>query len=286
MKFKESSAMILILIAILGVYFVSAAEPAYVHIVSVTNQNDGLHIYANITKDEAGTTLLSDYGLSPKYTTLSSIGQPSSAGSAYTQNGTIEFVILNCHTYNYNSITVSFDDYYPGNYYSVNDTWNNNMSDGPNINATPTVNNESVVIQWQVGIPIFVNDSDIGGTNTTVNVTVTNDDNGTNTSAIENITFNDNETTNDTSKINSNGTKNGTTILNLPPGNYTGQVIVTGNSNEDRKGSSSDKFNFTIKGHKIANDGVPLEKTGLPTYSLIGLLLSILLFFQYRIRNK
>jgi hypothetical protein len=284
MRFKESSAMILILISILGVYFVSAAAPGYVHIVSVTDQSDGLHIIANIT-DENGTLITE--GLQAKYTTTSSVDQPSSSGSIYTTNGTVEFVILNCHTYNYHSITVSFDDYYPANYYPMPDTWINNMVDGPNINATPTVNNSSVVINWSVDIPVFVNDS--GSTNTTVNVTVTND-NGTNTSSIGNITFNSNETTNDSANINSNGTKNGTTTINLPPGNYTGQVIVTGNDKDHRKSSSSNKFDFTIPGSTPLDGStpydIPLKKTGLPTYSLISLLLSILLFFQYRIRNK
>jgi hypothetical protein len=58
MKFKESLTTIIILIAILTVFFVGASTPAYVHIMSVTDTPDGLLIQANITSDPNGTTLL------------------------------------------------------------------------------------------------------------------------------------------------------------------------------------------------------------------------------------
>jgi hypothetical protein len=221
-----------------------------------------------------------------KYNTNSSIGQPSSAGSNYTTTGYVNFTIANRHTYDFNSITVSFDDYYPGNYTAVSDTWINNMPPGPNINVTTTPDTGMILIQWAVDTPIYVNNSTgSGDTNTSYDVQIKNNDTGKDINVGGNITFNSSQTTNDSSKINSNGTKNGTVTLPLPDGNYTGQFIVNGNANDGRKGSSSNKFSFTVGGGS-KGASIPLEKTGLPTYGLIGILSTILLFFQIRIRNK
>ncbi|MDR2545491.1 MAG: hypothetical protein LBD03_08185 [Methanobrevibacter sp.] len=288
MKIKESLTIILILIAILTVFFVGAATPAYVHIMSVTDTPDGLLIQANITLDQDGTTLLpSGYGIQAKYNTNSSIGQPSSAGSNYTTTGYVNFTIANRHTYDYNSITVSFDDYYPGNYTAVPDTWINNMPSGPNIDVTTTPDTGMIIIKWDVGTPIFVNNSTgSGDTNISYNVQIENNDTGNDINVGGDITFNSNQTTDDPSKINSDGSKNGTVAIPLPDGNYTGQFVVPGNADDGRKGSSSNKFSFTVGGSSEKSAGIPLEKTGLPTYGLMGILLTILLFFQSRIKNK
>lgn len=283
MKFKESIAVILILTAILSVCFVTAATTAYVHIINVTDTPSGLVINANITTDENGTALIpSGYGIQAKYMTVSSTGQPSSAGSAYTTNGIVQFLIANRHTYDYDSITVSFDDYYPGNYTANPDTWINSQPSGPNIDVSTNPGDDSVNIGWEVDTPIFVNNSTSGGgTNTTYDVTVT-DNNGDNTTVTGNITFNENETTDDPTKINSNGTINGTININLPKGNYTGQFIVNGNAEDGRKSSSSPKFSFSIGDNNNNNTNlVPLQRTGLPLYSLIVTLLGIL-FLSFR----
>lgn len=286
MKIKESLTMTLILIAILTVFFVGAATPAYVHIMSVTDTPDGLLIQANITNDSEGNNLLTNYGLQAKYTTESSIGQPSSAGSNYTTTGYVNFTIANRHTYDFDSITVSFDDYYPGNYTAVSDTWINNMTSGPNINVTTTPDTGMIIIQWNVDTPIFVvNSTDSGDTNTSYDVQIEDNDTGKDINVDGNITFNSSQTTNNTDEINSNGSKNGTVAIPLPDGNYTGQFIVNGNADDGRKGSSSNKFSFTVGGSS-KSAGVPLEKTGLPTYGLMGILLTVLLFFQSRIKNK
>ncbi|MDR2831070.1 MAG: hypothetical protein LBB45_08620 [Methanobrevibacter sp.] len=285
MKYKEIISIIT-LIAILSVCFITATTPAYVHIVDVTDTPNGLVIDANITTDEGGSILIPNGdGINPKYTTVSSVGQPSSAGYSYTTNGTVQFLIANCHSYNYESITVSFDDY-SGKYTPVPDTWTNDMKPGPDINVSSVTDNDTVIIIYQVDTPIYVNNTDEGSTNTTYNVTVTNNDNETNTTVTGNITFNGDEITNDTTKLNSNGTKNGTTNMTLPPGNYTGKFIVNGNVTDHRKGNSAE-FNFTIKDsstkHFTPNPPnnpnlIPLQRTGLPIYSLILALLSILLF--------